>query len=200
VTTVYDTGLRVGELVQLDVELLRNNNSELYLPTEMHKDYPNKNSPPPVTLELSDDTARLPSAYLTNRWKDTSALFPARSSDRISEQGILDMLHKIADEAEIRPFKIEGSRGTPDDLTPHALRHGVAYRMMNTEDGNTLRRPQSTPSPEYPNHRTNLRPHAEGITARPPTGPAGAETSCAFLQRPEAEIIQCTIDIYRSRC
>ena len=29
VTTMYDTGLRVGELVQLDVELLRNNNSEL---------------------------------------------------------------------------------------------------------------------------------------------------------------------------
>lgn len=138
VTTMYDTGLRVGELVQLDVELLRNNNSELYLPTEIQKDYPNKNSPPPVTLELADDTARLLSAYLTNRWKDTSALFPARSSDRISEQGVRDMLHKIADEAEIHPFKIDGSRGTPDDVTPHALRHGVAYRMMNAEDGNTL--------------------------------------------------------------
>ncbi|GGL64225.1 tyrosine-type recombinase/integrase [Halocalculus aciditolerans] len=138
VTTMYDTGLRVGELVQLNVELLRNNNSELYLPTEIQKDYPNENSPPPVTLELAEDTARLLSAYLTNRWKDTPALFPARSSDRISEQGVRDMIHKIANEAEIRPFKIDGSRGTPDDVTPHALRHGVAYRMMNTEDGHTL--------------------------------------------------------------
>lgn len=138
VATVYDTGLRVGELVQLDVEFLRNTNSELYLPTEIQKDYPNENSPPPVTLELADDTARLLSAYLTNRWKDTLALFPARSSDRISEQGIRNMLHKIAAEAGIRPYKIDGTRGTPEDVTPHALRHGVAYRMMNAEDGNTL--------------------------------------------------------------
>lgn len=138
VTTMYDTGLRVGELVQLDVEFLRNNNSELYLLTEIQKEYLNENSPPPVTLKLAEDTARLLSAYLTNRWKDTKALFPARSSNRISEQGVRDMLHKIAEEGEIRPFKIDGSRGSPDDVTPHGLRHGVAYRMMNTEDGNTL--------------------------------------------------------------
>jgi integrase/recombinase XerD len=138
VTTMYDTGLRVGELVQIDVELLRNNNSELYLPTELQKDYPNKNSPPPVTLELADDTTRLLSAYLTNRWKDTPALFPSRSSERISEQGVRNMLHKIAESAGIRPYKLDGSRGTPNDVTPHALRHSVAYRMMNAENGNTL--------------------------------------------------------------
>jgi integrase/recombinase XerC/integrase/recombinase XerD len=135
---MYDTGLPVGKLTQLDVERLRNANSELYLPTEIQKGDPNENSPPPVTLEVADDTARLLSAYLTNRWKDTPALFPARSSDRISEQGIRNMLHKIADEAGIRPYKIDGSRGTTDDVTPHALRHGVPYRMMNCEDGNTL--------------------------------------------------------------
>jgi len=138
VTTMYDTGLRVGELVQLDVELLRNNNSELYLPTKLQKDYPNENSPPPVTLTLAKDTTRLFSAYLTNRWKDSAALFPSRSSNRISEQGIRNMLHKIAEEAAIRPYKIDGTRGDADDVTPHALRHGVAYRMMNEEDGNTL--------------------------------------------------------------
>lgn len=138
VTTMYDTGLRVGELVQIDVELLRNNNSELYLPTELQKDYPNQNSPPPVTLKLADDTTRLLSAYLTNRWKDTPALFPSRSSERISEQGVRNMLHKIAEVAGIRPYKLDGSRGDPSDVTPHALRHGVAYRMMNEEDGNTL--------------------------------------------------------------
>lgn len=134
----YDTGLRVGELVQVDVSLLRNNNTELYLPTKIQKDYPNENSPPPVTLELADDTARLLSSYLTNRWKDSSALFPSRSSDRISEQGVRNMLHKVAEAAEVRPYKIDGSRGDASDVTPHALRHGVAYRMMNEEDENTL--------------------------------------------------------------
>lgn len=138
VTMMYDTGLRVGELVQIDVELLRNNNSELYLPTKLQKDYPNQNSPPPVTLKLDGDTTRLLSAYLTNRWKDTPALFPSRSSERISEQGVRNMLHKIAEEARIQPYNLDGSRGNPSDVTPHALRHGVAYRMMNEEEENTL--------------------------------------------------------------
>ena len=135
---MYDTGLRVGELVQIDVSLLRNNNSELYLPAELQKNYPTDSSPPPVTLELSNDTTRSISAYLAGRWKDSPALFPSRSSDRISEQGVRDMLHKVANEAEIRPYKIDGSRGDASDVTPHALRHSVAYRMMNEEDGNTL--------------------------------------------------------------
>lgn len=135
---MYDTGLRVGELVQINKTLLRNGNSELYLPTDIQKDYPNENSPPPVTLTLSKDTARLLSAYLNSRWKDPQALFPSRSSNRISEQGVRNMLHKVAEEAEVRPYKIDGTRGNASDVTPHALRHSVAYRMMNEEDKNTL--------------------------------------------------------------
>lgn len=134
----YDTGLRVGELVQIDKTLLRNGNSELYLPTDIQKDYPNENSPPPVTLTLSKDTARLLSAYLNSRWKDPQALFPSRSSDRISEQGVRNMLHKIAEEAGVHPYKIDGTQGNASDVTPHTLRHSVAYRMMNEEDENTL--------------------------------------------------------------
>jgi len=135
---MYDTGLRVGELVQINKTLLRNGNSELYLPTDIQKDYPNENSPPPVTLTLSKDTVRLLSAYLNSRWKDPQALFPSRSSNRISEQGVRNMLHKVAEEAEVRPYKIDGTRGDASDVTPHALRHSVAYRMMNEEDENTL--------------------------------------------------------------
>lgn len=48
------------------------------------------------------------------------------------------MLHKVAAEAEIRPYLRDGSRGDVDDVTPHTLRHSVAYRMMNVEEGNTL--------------------------------------------------------------
>ena len=138
ITFMYDTGLRVGELVQVDKTLLRNGNSELYLPTDIQKDYPNENSPPPVTLTLSEDTARLLSAYLNSRWKDPQGLFPSRSSDRISEQGVRNMLHKIAEEAGVCPYKIDGTRGNASDITPHALRHSVAYRMMNEEEEHTL--------------------------------------------------------------
>jgi integrase/recombinase XerC/integrase/recombinase XerD len=135
---MYDTGLRVGELVQVDVRLLRNGNTELYVPEDIQKDYPNENSPPPATLILSNDTTRLLSAYLNTRWKDSPALFPSRSADRISEQGVRNMLHKVADEAGVQPYNVDGSRGDASDVTPHALRHSVAYRMMNDEKENTL--------------------------------------------------------------
>jgi integrase/recombinase XerC/integrase/recombinase XerD len=138
IALTYDTGLRVGELVDVDVEMLREGNSELYLPGHIQKDYPNDNSPGPVTMELSADVTRLVSSYLNSRWKESPALFPGRSSDRISTQGVRNMLHKVAEMAGVRPYRVDGSRGDAGDVTPHALRHSVAYRMMNTEDENTL--------------------------------------------------------------
>jgi integrase/recombinase XerC/integrase/recombinase XerD len=138
VAVAYDTGLRVGELVELNVEMLRDGNSELYLPGHIQKDYPNDSSPGPVTISLSADVARLLSSYLNSRWKESPALFPARSSDRISTQGVRNMIHKIAETAGTQPYLVDGSRGDPSDVTPHSLRHSVAYRMMNAEDGNTL--------------------------------------------------------------
>jgi integrase/recombinase XerC/integrase/recombinase XerD len=138
VAVAYDTGLRVGELVELNVEMLRDGNSELYLPSHIQKDYPNDSSPGPVTISLSADVARLLSSYLNSRWKESPALFPARSSDRISTQGVRNMIHKIAETAGTQPYLVDGSRGDPSDVTPHSLRHSVAYRMMNAEDGNTL--------------------------------------------------------------
>ena len=138
VALLADTGLRVGELVAVDTDYLRDDNTALYLPGDVQKDYPNDNSPNAVTLELADDVSRLLSSYLTNRWKDSPALFPSRSSDRVTTQGVRNMLHKVAAEAEVRPYRVDGSRGTPDDVTPHALRHSVAYRMMNAEEGNTM--------------------------------------------------------------
>ena len=135
---MYDTGLRVGELVAVDVDMLREGNSALYVPTEIQKDYPNDNEPAPATLELSADVSRLLSSYLNSRWKDSPALFPSRSSDRITTQGVRDAISKVAEEAGVKPYLLDGTRGEPGDVTPHALRHSVAYRMMNTEEGNTL--------------------------------------------------------------
>jgi integrase/recombinase XerD len=134
----YDAGLRVGELVAVDVGMLRDGNTSLYLPGGVQKDYPTDTSPTPATIGLDADTTRVLSSYLTNRWKDSDALFPSRSAERITTQGVRNMLKKVAAAAGVRPYHVDGGRGEPGDLTPHALRHGVAYRMMNAEEGNTL--------------------------------------------------------------
>ena len=138
IALMYDTGVRVGELVAIDVDHLRDGNTALYLPTSIQKDYPTDSSPPPATLELASDVSRLLSSYLTNRWKNSDALFPSRSSDRITTEGVRNVVNKLASEAGVRPYLLDGSRGKPEQVTPHALRHSVAYRMMNAEDGNEL--------------------------------------------------------------
>jgi len=51
---------------------------------------------------------------------------------------VRDLVHRVADAAGVFPFEIDGSRGDASDVTPHALRHSVAWRMKNAEDGNTL--------------------------------------------------------------
>ncbi|SEA39738.1 integrase/recombinase XerD [Haloplanus vescus] len=138
IALMYDTGLRVGELIQVDVDMLRDGNSDLYLPGHVQKDYPNDNSPNAVTIDLAGEVARLLSSYLTNRWKDTEALFPSRKADRITTQGVRYMLGDVAEAAGVKPWNVDGSQGEPSDVTPHALRHSVAYRMLNAEEGNTL--------------------------------------------------------------
>jgi integrase/recombinase XerC/integrase/recombinase XerD len=138
IALMYDTGLRVGELVALDVTHLREGNTVLYLPGHIQKDYPNNNSPKATRIGLDSDTTRSLSSYLASRWKDTEALFPSRSADRITTQGVRNVLERVAKEAGVRPFLVDGGRGDPDDVTPHALRHSVAYRMMNAEEDNTM--------------------------------------------------------------
>jgi len=137
-TLMYDTGVRVGELVAIDTDHLRDDNSVLYLPAHIQKEYPTDNSPSAARLGLATDTTRTVTSYLSRRWKDTTALFPSRSSERITTEAVRNMVHRVAAEAGVEPFHRDGSRGSPSDVTPHALRHSVAYRMMNTEDGNTL--------------------------------------------------------------
>jgi integrase/recombinase XerC/integrase/recombinase XerD len=135
---MYDTGLRVGETVALDVDHLRDEHTTLYVPGPIQKDYPTDDSPGPARLGLADDTTRTLSGYLANRWKDSDALFPSRSSPRLTPQAVRNMVERVAVEAGVEPFLADGGRGEPTDVSPHALRHGVAYRMMNAEDGHTL--------------------------------------------------------------
>lgn len=136
--TLQDTGPRVGGLVALNIDHLRDHNTRLYLPGGLQRDYPNDNSPSPTTIALSADTTRTLSSHLASRWKDAPALFPSRSSDRITTEGVRQMLERVAEEAGVERDLVNRGRGDPGNVTPHALRYSVAWRMMNVEEGNTL--------------------------------------------------------------
>ena len=130
VALLYDAGLRAGEVCALDVDHLDLDAGTVYLPSRIQK-----GSPPPATLELATDTVRLLRRYLRDRWKDTDALFPTRSSDRLTTRSLQRLVEKLATEADVRPQVAGGGVGEPDDVTPHTLRHSVAYRIIQVEDG-----------------------------------------------------------------
>jgi integrase/recombinase XerC/integrase/recombinase XerD len=45
-----------------------------------------------------------------------------------------NILTKLAEEADIKPYLEDGSRGSPEDVHTHALRHSLAYRMLSSPD------------------------------------------------------------------
>jgi len=130
VALLYDAGLRAGELCALEVDHLDLDAGTVYLPSRIQK-----GSPPPATLELATDTVRLLQRYLRDRWKDTDALFPTRSSDRLTTRSLQRLVEKLATEADVRPQVAGGGVGEPDDVTPHTLRHSVAYRIIQVDGG-----------------------------------------------------------------
>jgi len=130
VALLYDAGLRAGELCSLNVDHVDLEAGTVYLPSEIQK-----GSPPPATLELQPETVRLLRRYLRDRWKDTAALFPTRSSDRLSTRSLQRLIEKLALEADVRPLLANGGNGEPSDVTPHTLRHSVAYRIIQVDSG-----------------------------------------------------------------
>ncbi|QAU11357.1 site-specific integrase (plasmid) [Halorubrum sp. BOL3-1] len=130
VALLYDAGLRAGELCALDVDHLDLDAGTVYLPSRIQK-----GSPPPATLKLATDTVRLLRRYLRDRWKDTDALFPTRSSDRLTTRSLQRLVEKLATEADVQPQVAGGGVGDPDDITPHTLRHSVAHRIIQLDGG-----------------------------------------------------------------
>ncbi|EMA57250.1 tyrosine-type recombinase/integrase [Halorubrum lipolyticum] len=136
--TLYDSGLRVSEAIALDVDdHLDLDDGVIALPADLQKDYPTDRSPSYTEIELADETVRTLRMYLAGRWKDTAALWPSRQSDRMSTESVRNVVRDAAVAADVRPMTVAG-RGNPEDVTPHTLRHSVAYRMLNVEDGNTF--------------------------------------------------------------
>ena len=136
-SVLADTGLRVAEAVALDVEMLDLSEGIIMLPPEIQKDYPNDNTPEYVEIELASETVRTLRTYLSNRWKDSPALFPSRQSERMTKESVRNVVTKAAESAQVRPYTT-GGRGEPSNITPHTYRHSVAYRMLNREESNTL--------------------------------------------------------------
>ncbi len=130
ITLMYDTGLRASEVCSLNKQHLDLNEENIYLPGDIQK-----GNPPPATLSIDDDTVRILKRYLRDRWKDPEALFPTRQSDRMSTRQLRNTVKTVAEKADVEPFLASGGRGDPSDVTPHTLRHSVAYRIIQVEEG-----------------------------------------------------------------
>lgn len=136
VAMLADTGLRVGEVVQLRVENISDGHDRLMLRPDIQKSY-NRNQPQLVRMELGKLVTDLPrtlKSYLDTRWKDSPYLFPSRKAENMSSQSVRNLTKKAAQVAEVRPYRPDGSRADPDAMHPHAFRHSIAYRMLEHGD------------------------------------------------------------------
>jgi integrase len=140
-TLLYDTGLRRSELSAVDREMVDLDTEQLRIPAHIQKDYPNDNSPDPATFALDREgslrTVRTLRSYLGQCEAESVALFPSRSSPRLSGKAINDVVKRAAARADVRPYSYDG-RGEAEDVSAHTLRHSVAWRMLRAEEGNTL--------------------------------------------------------------
>jgi len=141
VALLYDTGLRRGELEQVNRDMLDLSEGQLRIPAGIQKDYPNDNSPDPATFALDPEgelaTVRTLRSYLDTRDDDSPALFPSQKSDRMQPNSINRAVKKAAERASVQPQNYAG-RGEPTDVSAHTLRHSVAYRMLHTYEDYTL--------------------------------------------------------------
>jgi len=108
IALLYDAGLRAGEVCALDVDHLDLDAGTVYLPSRIQK-----GSPPPATLGLAADTVRLLRRYLRDRWKDTDALFPTRSSDRLTTRSLQRLVgvRRVRDEGDRLPVGVVPTAG-----------------------------------------------------------------------------------------
>ena len=138
IALLADTGLRVGEVVQITGDMFDSSDGVLRFPSEVQKQYPNSGSPDARTMELAPDTVRTIQMFRKSVWKDSDYLFPSRQADTMTEQAVRNVMRNAAEDADVTPYIGHAGRGDPSDVTPHTLRHSLAYRMLEREDGNTL--------------------------------------------------------------
>lgn len=141
VTLTYDTGLRASEVVRLDTDHLHLDESDPYVfvPARIQKGGETYARDTPIELRSSLGTARILNHYLRDRWKDTRALFPSRSSPRLTTDAFRNVVEKLALEAEVEPYRTEDNvQVAPEHVSPHSLRHSLFYREF-VEDERRLK-------------------------------------------------------------
>ena len=131
IVLLADTGLRVSELVALNWDYLDLDaaTAELYLPSEIQKGNPGASY-----LDLAGETRRQLRRYQNRVWKESEALFPSRQSDRMTDRSVRNVVTRAAAAAGVRPYRIEGGRGEPNEVSPHTFRHSIAFRLIRRED------------------------------------------------------------------
>lgn len=142
IALMYDAGLRPVEVTNVTVPMFDSDAGQLRLPSSAQKQYPNENTPPPVTINLSDDdwtrdTVRTITSYLNSRDSDSLFMFPSRKGEAIKTRGLRYMVSKVALAADIQPYIGFGGQGEPGDVRPYTLRHSVAYRLLSVRDDGT---------------------------------------------------------------
>lgn len=141
ITLLYDTGLRRGELAQVNRDMVDVEDGQLRIPAHIQKDYPNENTPSAATFEL-DRSGDLRTVRTLRSWDSvrddaSGALFPSQKGDRLTGKAVNDVVKRCAGRADVRPFSAAG-RGSAGAVSAHTLRHSVAWRMLRAEEGNTL--------------------------------------------------------------
>ncbi|WP_409025372.1 tyrosine-type recombinase/integrase [Halalkalicoccus salilacus] len=61
-------------------------------------------------------------------------LFPSRQSARMTDRSVRNTVTRVAEEAGVRPYRIEGGRGKSHEVSPHTFRHSIAFRMIRREN------------------------------------------------------------------
>jgi integrase/recombinase XerC/integrase/recombinase XerD len=138
VQVLYDTGLRVSEATGLTCGMVsvETGDEHIALPGSIQKDYPIEGVSPSYTeISLAPETARLLRTYLSTRdGSDESPLWASREGGHLSPEHVREnIVRRAAREAEVEPYTTGRDRGSPEQVTPHVLRHSVAYRMVAVE-------------------------------------------------------------------
>jgi len=142
VTFLYDSGARNNEATSFNRSMVRLDDAEYYFPSHVQKQYPTGGTPSPARISIDPESTTGAVAslrrYLNRRDDDYDALFITQKGTRITNQAVRNVVSKLAERAQIRPYTVDGGRAEPSDLTPHHLRHSVAYRMLAVEEARLI--------------------------------------------------------------
>jgi integrase len=52
----------------------------------------------------------------------------------MTARSVRNVVTRAAEEAGVRPYRIEGGRGDACEVSPHTFRHSIAFRMIRREN------------------------------------------------------------------